>query len=131
MSSIEYDISDAQAQFESISFDTIVAQSKGNQSSDTRDEIFATLNITLQHRPGSHTLKVKVDTGAQGNILPLRTFRRMFPQSLDVEGYQGLVPQRHRARSSLHTMARTFDNMVALPFHVAMVTKDGWMPSFS
>ena len=87
VSSIEYDISDAQAQFESISFDTIVAQSKGNQSSDTRDEIFATLNITLQHRPGSHTLKVKVDTGAQGNILPLRTFRRMFPQSLDVEGY--------------------------------------------
>ena len=28
-------------------------------------------------------LYCKVDTGAQGNVLPLRTFRRMFPEHLD------------------------------------------------
>ncbi|XP_022099493.1 uncharacterized protein LOC110984016 [Acanthaster planci] len=87
---VEYEVLAAQDQFESISFDTIRIQhgTKGGEcASDTRDELFASLDIELKHRPGSHTLKVKVDTGAQGNILPLRTFRRMFPQLLDADGF--------------------------------------------
>ena len=31
-------------------------------------------------------LRVKVDTGAQGNILPMRMYRKMFPQMLTHEG---------------------------------------------
>ena len=31
-------------------------------------------------------LRVKVDTGAQGNTLPLRTFKQMFPKSMTPEG---------------------------------------------
>ena len=47
-------------------------------SGDNRDELYASLDIQYK-RPAS--LRVKVDTGAQGNILPLRIFRRMFPKN--------------------------------------------------
>ena len=46
-------------------------------SGDNRDELYASLEIKYKC-PAS--LKVKVETGAQGNILPLRMFRRMFPK---------------------------------------------------
>ena len=49
--------------------------------SDERDEIFAELNIKLKGRP--RKLKAKVDTGAQGNILPLRIYKQMFPENFD------------------------------------------------
>ena len=52
---------------------------------DTRSEVFASLDIKLGKRPA--ILKVKVDTGAQENVLPLRMYRRMYPNNLDVEGY--------------------------------------------
>ena len=70
--------------FEALSFDSV-----NNESSDTRDEIFAMINITLEDRPHiPATLKAKVDTGASGNILPLRIFRRMYPTKLNAEGFQ-------------------------------------------
>ena len=54
---------------------------------DDSDELFATLKFNMRNKPGNHTLKVKVDTGAQGNVLPLRCFRRAFPEFLDDQGY--------------------------------------------
>ena len=69
--------------FEQLHFDDVSVKH------DARDEVFATLKIKLRNgtreRPAS--LKVKVDTGAQGNILPLRTFRRMYPELLDANGF--------------------------------------------
>ena len=56
-------------------------------SVDTRDEVFATLNIKLDSKPGNHTLKLKVDTGAHSNTLPLRIYRRMHPKCLTADGY--------------------------------------------
>ena len=53
-------------------------------SGDNRDELYASLDIQYK-RPAS--LRVKVDTGAQENILPLRIFRRMFPEKLAPNGY--------------------------------------------
>ena len=53
------------------------------QQRDNRAEIFTELQIRLPDRPGTHTLKAKVDTGAEGNTLPLRNFHRMFPDKLD------------------------------------------------
>ena len=77
--------------FETLSFDSV-----NNESSDTRDEIPAIINITLEDRPHiPATLKAKVDTGASGNILPLRIFRRMYTTKLNAEGFPGqrtLVP---------------------------------------
>ena len=40
------------------------------------DEAFVTVNVKLTSRPGIHNLILEVDTGAQGNTLPLTTFRR-------------------------------------------------------
>ncbi|KAL8607946.1 hypothetical protein ACOMHN_005501 [Nucella lapillus] len=67
---------------ETLVFDSI---SKHQQSAtDNRDELYAHLDMQY-HQPAS--LKVKVDTGAQGNILPLRIFRQMFPEELDKNGF--------------------------------------------
>ena len=46
----------------------------------SRTEAFASLDIILPNRKGVHELKIKVDTGAEGNALPLRTFLQMFPE---------------------------------------------------
>ena len=54
---------------------------------DNRDEVYATLNIELKNRPDiPATLKAKVDTGAQGNVLPLRTYKRMYPSDIAADG---------------------------------------------
>ena len=53
-------------------------------SGDNRDKFYASLDIQYK-RPAS--LRVKVDTGAQGNILPLCIFHRMFPEKLAPNGY--------------------------------------------
>jgi hypothetical protein len=72
--------------FDTLNFGTIdVNEGTGN---DTRDEVFATVDITLENKPRTPaTLKVKVDTGAQGNILPIRIYRRMYPENLDSDGF--------------------------------------------
>ena len=56
-------------------------------SVDARDKVFATQNIKLDSKSGNHTLKLKVDTGTQGNTLPLRIYRRMHPKCLTADGY--------------------------------------------
>ena len=52
-----------------------------------RTEVCASLVIRFgrKHRPA--TLKVKVDTVAQGNVLPLIIYRQMCPENMDTEGY--------------------------------------------
>ena len=45
------------------------------------------LNIKLPHRDIVDNLKVKVNEGAEANILPLDSFRSMFPHALNEEGY--------------------------------------------
>ena len=62
------------ANFSSVTFDSI-----------QRSEAFATIPIEPQ-REIQTNLKGKVDTGAQGNILPLRTFKKIFPQRISKNG---------------------------------------------
>lgn len=60
------------------------AQTQNTQQNQC-SEVFATLRIQLC--PGRLTnLKGKIDTGAMGNLLPLRVFRQMFPNHLDKNG---------------------------------------------
>ena len=60
-------------------------------SNDTDPEgktkILTMLQIKLPHRNGADDVTVKVDDGAEGNILPLNSFRSMFPHALDTNGY--------------------------------------------
>ncbi len=43
-----------------------------------RDEAFTTLKIQAPKIKGTHNLKLKIDTGAQGNTLPIRTYHMMY-----------------------------------------------------
>ena len=64
-------------EFEQLTFDAV------QQQRDNRTEIFTELQIRLPDRPGTHILKTKVDTGAEGDTLPLWTFRMMFPDKVE------------------------------------------------
>ena len=55
-----------------------------------------TVNVKHTSRPGIHNLILKVDTGAQGNTLPLTTFRNMFPDKLNRDGF----PQQEVAKAA-------------------------------
>ena len=54
---------------------------------DGRTKIVTLLNIKLPHRNIVDEMKVKVNDGAEANILPLDSFRSMFPHALNEEGY--------------------------------------------
>ena len=57
-------------------FDTVTMSSIHDRSSD---EAYVNINVRLQSRPGVHNFRLKVDTGAQANTLPYRTYKQMFP----------------------------------------------------
>ena len=54
---------------------------------DGRTKIVTILKIKLPHRNSIDNMKVKVNDSAEANILPLESFRNMFPHALDVDGY--------------------------------------------
>ena len=53
---------------------------------DTRDETFATLEITQPDKKSKIYLQCKVDKGAQNTVLPIRILRIIVPRSFDDEG---------------------------------------------
>ena len=79
---------DLSEHFETITFETIAINSMQSEAQHaSRDEIFVTINVDLKPRNGQRTaLKAKLDTGAQGNILPVRIYRNMFPENLTADG---------------------------------------------
>ena len=52
-----------------------------------KTKIITIWNIKLPHRNSIDNVRVKVDNGAEANILPLDSFRTMFPHALDEQGY--------------------------------------------
>ena len=80
----EIELSD---QFETITFESITVGAITPRN-PSEDEVFVTTGIDLHklsNRPA--TLKAKLDTGVQGNILPLRLYRRMYPEYLRPDGF--------------------------------------------
>ena len=55
-------------------------------SNSTRDEAFATLEISQPERKRKINLQCKVDTGAQSNVLPIRLLRIIAPEKFDDGG---------------------------------------------
>ena len=53
---------------------------------DGKTYVLAELDVQLPHHKYRSTLKVKLDMGAEANILPLRTYRKMFPNQLLPDG---------------------------------------------
>ena len=76
---------EAKEQMETLTFNCI--------NMTQRDEAFVLINIKLPNQNGIHKLRLKIDTGAQGNTLPLSTFRRMFPEKLDTDGFPSIKNQ--------------------------------------
>ena len=77
-----YNNKEAEEQMESLAFNCI--------NMTQRDEAFVLINIKLPNRNGIHELRLKIDTGAQGNTLPDSSFRRMFPEKLDADGFPNI-----------------------------------------
>lgn len=77
--SLANDPYDLQHELEVFNFDSLEAQ--GNNT-----EAYTTLQVSLSNRPGIHNFKVKVDTGAQANTVPYRTFANMYPDKVDKNG---------------------------------------------
>ena len=74
------------------SFSTIsrlksVASISNDTDQEGKTKILTVLQIKLPHCNSIDDITVKVDNGAEGNILPLNSFRAMFPHALDTNGY--------------------------------------------
>ena len=74
-------------QFETITFESITVDAITPRIPSEHD-VFVTIGIDLRklsNRPT--TLKAKLGTGARGNTLPLRLYRRMYPEYLKPDGF--------------------------------------------
>ena len=80
-----YNNKEPEEQMESLMFNCI--------NMTQRDEAFVLINIKLPNRNGIHKLRLKINTGAQGNTLPVSTFHRMFPEKLDTDGFPNIKKQ--------------------------------------
>ena len=65
----------------------MVASISNEMDPDGKTKIVTILNIKVPHQNGIDNVRVKVDNGAEANILPLDSFRTMFPHALDNHGY--------------------------------------------
>ena len=72
-----------QDQWQDIVYDTINIHSYTTEHNRTK--AFATLRIF----PNNNS-EAKVDSGAEGNTLPLRTFKSMFPNDTDTQGHPAM-----------------------------------------
>ena len=68
-----------------IKLDTIQIN-KINSDNDKRSQVFAPITIWKHSQKKSYEVKCKVDTGAEGNILPISYFRKLYPEKLDATG---------------------------------------------
>ena len=73
--------------FSMISRSKSVASISNNTDPEGKTKILTMLQLKLPHHNSTDNITVKVDDGAEGNILPLNSFRAMFPHALDTNGY--------------------------------------------
>lgn len=79
---------DLPVDFESLSFDTLIVNCDSVGNSE-KEEVFASIRIKPYDIIGSDVstnMRGKVDTGAQGNVLPLRTFKKLYPKYVNSKG---------------------------------------------
>ena len=73
--------------FHTISRSKSVGSISNEIDPEGKTKIIMMLQIKLSHHNGIDNLRVKVNNGAEANILPLDSFRTMFPPALDEWGY--------------------------------------------
>lgn len=55
-------------------------------SKDTRDEVFTEITAIIHDKRIKAEVRVKIDTGAMGNTLPVRIFQKIWPEKVDETG---------------------------------------------
>ena len=73
-----------QNSFEHLTLESITINSVDKENK--RSQVFTSLNVHKIESQRIIPLKCKVDTGAEGNILPVTMYRNMFPENLDSHG---------------------------------------------
>ena len=73
--------------FHTIYRSKLVASISNEMDPEGKTKILTILNIKIPHRNVIDNMRVKVDDGAEANILPLDSFRTMFPHALNKHGY--------------------------------------------
>lgn len=53
---------------------------------DTRDEVFTDITAVLHDGRAKAKINMKIDTGAQGNTLPLSIYQKIWPEKVDAQG---------------------------------------------
>ena len=69
-----------------------MASISNNTNPEGKTKILTVLQIKLPHRNSIDDITVKVDDNAEGNILPLNSFRTMFPHALDMKLPKTRIP---------------------------------------
>ena len=64
-----------------------MASISNNTDPEGKTKILTVLQLKFPHCNSIDDITVKVDDGAEGNILPLNSFRAMFFHALDANGY--------------------------------------------
>ena len=57
-----------------------------NTINDSREQVFATVKAWKIDQKKVYDMKCKVDTGAEGNIMPISYYRKLYPENLDLNG---------------------------------------------
>jgi len=74
----------AKSPFEDMVFESITIANLTYAGLKSSQEVFVSIQVSLPQSSNRRTmLKVKIDTGAQGNILPMRLYCGMFPYQID------------------------------------------------
>lgn len=87
-------VEEINSDFDELCFKSIQVDSSNFKP--VRDEAFVKIQLDPPHIDHRYpTLKVSVDSGAQGNVLPLRVYKNMFPGQLDEDGFPtGTTPNQ-------------------------------------
>ena len=91
--------------FHSISRSRSIAAISNDTDPDGKTKILTKLQVKLPYQNIADIMEVKVNDRAEANILPLHTFRLMFPHKLDENGY----PKDDALKGS-KTMLQCYDN---------------------
>ena len=76
---------DTDNQFDQLTLDIVISDI--SPSSTDRDEAYTYVQLKQNTERCIINLRAKIDTGAQTNTIPIRMYRRMYPTTLDSNGF--------------------------------------------
>ena len=117
-----------QEEFSQLTLDAVEISTMSSLKEDVRDEIFTYLETKVEKQKLLVNLRVKVDTGAQGNTLPIRMYRQMFPNDLTPEGLPlpGDLKQKDVVLTAYNGTTIKQHGSVQLPCRYG---SSGWIPT--